>query len=183
MRLEEEADRRGVNVVWKPFLLGPIFGKQGWDTSPFNIYPAKGRYMWRDMQRRCDQLGLPLDPRFAAGEVVFPQHSVRAARTAIAALKQDWGTSFCRHLYSAQFGSGRDISDPEVIGDSVERAGGDADTMLSLSQLDANKQVLRANTQEAESLGLFGAPSFWVEGELFWGDDRLEEALDWALKT
>ena len=49
MGIEALAETAGVEVVWRPFLLGPIFGEQGWNDSPFNIYPAKGRYMWRDM--------------------------------------------------------------------------------------------------------------------------------------
>ena len=70
MRVAELAGSRGVALVWRPFLLGPIFAAQGWRDSPFNIYPAKGRYMWRDMQRTCAALELPLkrpDP--------FPQNS------------------------------------------------------------------------------------------------------------
>ena len=51
MRVEQTAKEAGVGLVWRPFLLGPIFGSQGWNDSPFNIYPAKGRYMWRDMAR------------------------------------------------------------------------------------------------------------------------------------
>jgi 2-hydroxychromene-2-carboxylate isomerase len=77
MRIGTLAAERGVTVAWRPFLLGPLFAEQGWRDSPFNIYPAKGRYMWRDMERICGALGLPLrrpDP--------FPQNSLLAARRA-----------------------------------------------------------------------------------------------------
>ena len=134
MRIDEEAQKRGINVRWRPFLLGPIFAKQGWDTSPFNIYPAKGRYMWRDMQRRCDQLGLPLHFSFAAGEIAFPQHSVRAARAALCALEQDWGQTFCKLLFSAQFAEAQNIADPSAIAACLERAGGNAESVLALSE-------------------------------------------------
>lgn len=183
MRIDEEALKRGVDVSWQPFLLGPLFTKQGWDTSPFNIYPAKGRYMWRDMQRRCDQLGLPLHSSFGAGETEFPQHSVRAARAALCALQQDWGKAFCKLLFSAQFAEGRNIADTTVIVACIERAGGDADSVLALSESDPIKGALRDHTETAETLGVFGAPSFLVGEDIFWGDDRLEDALDWALKT
>ena len=79
MRVEARAAERGVSVNWRPFLLGPIFADAGWRDSPFNIYPTKGRYMWRDMQRICDALGLALrrpEP--------FPQNSLLAARIALA---------------------------------------------------------------------------------------------------
>ena len=79
MRVAALAEARGVALAWRPFLLGPIFAAQGWRDSPFNIYPAKGRYMWRDLERICDALGLPLkrpEP--------FPQNSLLAARVALA---------------------------------------------------------------------------------------------------
>ncbi len=60
MRIEALAATRGATVAWRPFLLGPLFAEQGWRDSPFNIYPAKGRYMWRDLQRICDALWAPL---------------------------------------------------------------------------------------------------------------------------
>jgi len=59
MRLEQAAAQAGVALEWKLFLLGPIFRSQGWSDSPFNLYPAKGRYMWRDLERTCEKAGLP----------------------------------------------------------------------------------------------------------------------------
>ena len=79
LRVAALADERGVSLVWRPFLLGPIFFAQGWRDSPFNVYPAKGRYMWRDLERTCGAMGVPLkrpDP--------FPQPSLLAARVALA---------------------------------------------------------------------------------------------------
>ncbi len=99
MRIGALADAAGVAVRWRPFLLGPIFKAQGWDNSPFNIYPAKGRYMWRDLERVCGRLGLPFrrpDP--------FPQPSLLAARIAHAGLDAGWGEAFCRAVYAAEFG-------------------------------------------------------------------------------
>src|SRR3954462_15973400 len=85
MRIAPLAKARGVSVRWRPFLLGPRFKSQGWDNSPFNLYPAKGRYMWRDLNRICGALGLPLarPPR-------FPQNGLLAARVAVVALQQGW---------------------------------------------------------------------------------------------
>ena len=75
MRIADAAAARGVTVRWRPFLLGPIFKAQGWDNSPFNLYPAKGRYMWRDLERVCDALALPfiLLPQFHQLRVPFRQ--------------------------------------------------------------------------------------------------------------
>ena len=177
MRVEDEAARRGVEVTWRPFLLGPIFHAQGWDNSPFNIYPAKGKYMWRDMARRADALGLNFQRPDG-----FPQNSLLAARAAIAALHEDWGKEFCRLIYKAQFSEGKDISEPLVVGECIEAAGGVAETFLFSAHANTQKAALRANVEEAQAKGIFGAPSFTVGDELFWGDDRLEEALDWALR-
>ena len=182
MRVETEAQVRGVEVIWKPFLLGPIFQAQGWDTSPFSIYPAKGRYMWRDMERRADTLEIAFRRPAADDPRAFPQHSVLAARTATAALYEPWGHDFCRRVYQAEFVHGQDISDPNVIGDCIDAAGGLAQTYLHMAHSNTQKSTLRQNVEEAQTLGIFGAPTFCVDGELFWGDDRLEDALDWAIK-
>jgi 2-hydroxychromene-2-carboxylate isomerase len=177
MRIAPLAQAAGVTVRWRPFLLGPIFKSQGWDTSPFNLYPAKGRYMVRDCERQCAALGIAFrmpDP--------FPQNTLLAARVALAALAEGWGEDFSRAVYSAQFAQARQIGGAEVIGEIVHRLGRDSSAALMRAQSDAIKQKLRAETAEAQRLGIFGAPSFVVGGELFWGNDRLEQALDHAAR-
>lgn len=180
MRVDAEAQSRGVEVLWKPFLLGPIFQAQGWDTSPFSIYPAKGQNMWRDMERRAEKFGLPFHRPAPDDPRAFPQHSVLAARAAIAALQEPWGRDFCRRVYQAEFVQGLDISDPNVIGDCVDSAGGVDQTYLHMAHSNTQRATLRRHVEQAQELGIFGAPTFSVDGELFWGDDRLEDALDWA---
>jgi 2-hydroxychromene-2-carboxylate isomerase len=174
MRVAPLALAAGVTVRWRPFLLGPIFKQQGWDTSPFNLYPAKGRYMVRDCERQCAALGIAFhlpDP--------FPQNTLTAARVALAALAEGWGEEFSRAVYRAQFAEGRQIGSAEVVGAIVRDLGRD-DAVLARAQSDAIKQELRATTEEAQRLGIFGAPSFVAGGELFWGNDRLEQALAYA---
>lgn len=178
-RLDGVAEGAGVATRWRPFLLGPIFKAQGWDNSPFNLYPAKGRYMWRDMERQCAALGLRLArPDPAAGQ--FPSNSLLAARCAVAALEQDWGRRFVREVYRAQFSDLADIADPAVLSAIARRLGQDGEKLLALAQSDAVKAQLRANTEEAQAIGIFGAPFFTVGDEPFWGNDRLDEAVRWA---
>jgi 2-hydroxychromene-2-carboxylate isomerase len=172
MRIAPLAEAAGVTVRWRPFLLGPIFKAQGWDTSPFNLYPAKGRYMVRDCEREAAALGLT----FHLPEP-FPQNSLLAARVAIAGLAEGWGEEFSRGVYRAQFAEGRQVGDPQVIGEIVNALGQDGAAALARAGGDDIKQKLRANTEEAQRLGIFGAPSFIAGGELFWGNDRLEQAL------
>jgi 2-hydroxychromene-2-carboxylate isomerase len=176
VRIGALAARTDVRVRFRPFLLGPIFKAQGWTTSPFNLYPEKGRYMWRDLARLCADLDVPFrrpDP--------FPQNSLLAARVALVALDQDWGEAYCVALFRAQFGDGRRIDDDGVLGDVLATLQVDPSPVLAAARSDAIKTRLRAQTEEAQRLGLFGSPSFTTEdGELFWGNDRLEAALRWA---
>jgi 2-hydroxychromene-2-carboxylate isomerase len=176
MRIGALARARGVIVRWRPFLLGPVFKAQGWDNSPFNIYPVKGRYMWRDLERICAAAGLPF-----VRPAVFPQNTILAARVALVALGEGWGEDFSCAVYAAEFGEGRDIGAPGLIADILTALGRDADAVITRAQADDNKLMLRKNTEEAQALGIFGAPSIvTADGELFWGNDRLEAALDWA---
>ena len=174
-RLTDAATGAGVAVRWHPFLLGPIFAAQGLATSPFNAYPVKGRYMWRDMQRICARQGLAFRQ-----PVPFPQVSLLAARTATA-LDDAARPAFTVAVYAAQFAYGRDISQPETLGDILDRLGHDGQAVMARASSQAVKASLRGATEEAQRLGIFGAPAFiTADGELFWGNDRLDEALAWA---
>jgi len=175
MRVEQAAKDAGVGLVWRPFLLGPIFGAQGWNDSPFNIYPAKGRYMWRDMARICEAQGLTLKE-----PVRFPQNGLKAARLALLGQDEDWGPEFTRRVYLANFAGQKDISGEAVLSGFLKALGLDAGALLARSNEQANKDKLKAQTEEAIAKGIFGAPSFVVGDELFWGNDRLDAALDWA---
>ena len=177
-RVDALAQTEGIEVRWRPFLLGPMFAAQGWTTSPFNLYPAKGRYMWRDLARICAALGLPF-----VQPAQFPQNAVLAARVALVGLAHGWGEDFCRAIYAAEFGSGRNIGEPTAVAEILAKLGQDADAVMAEAQSDAVKTRLRTQTEEAVTLGIFGAPSFVApDGELFWGNDRLEAAIAWAKK-
>ena len=177
MRIDALAERHSVNVRWRPFLLGPIFSAQGWTTSPFNLYPAKARYMWRDVERLCGEIGLPFHrPR------EFPQNSLLAARLALLGATDGWGEAFAKAVFVAEFGEGREIGRPEALSPILTALGLDAGALLARARTDeAVKSRLKAATEEAQSIGIFGAPNFVTEdGELFWGNDRMDEAFDWA---
>lgn len=175
MRIRALADAAGVALRWRPFLLGPIFKAQGWDNSPFNVYQIKGRYMWRDLERICADLGLP----FRKPDV-FPQSGLVAARVALVGLDEGWGETFIEAVYRAEFVDGKLINDPAVTRDILVRMALDPKPIFDRTQTDAIKTKLRENTEEAQRLGIFGAPSLVVDGELFWGNDRLEQAIAFA---
>jgi len=176
-RIDPAAQARGVDVDWQPFLLGPIFRTQGWESSPFNLYPAKGRYMWRDMDREAERLSLPP----VARPKPFPQNSLIAARIALIGLAAGWGVEFCRRVFVAEFADGKSIEDPAELGRLLEGLGVPPEPVLQQAGSDPIKAQLRAATERAVQIGVFGAPTFVCgDGELFWGNDRLEAALDHA---
>ena len=177
MRVERVAREHGRRVVWRAFLLGPIFGAQGWNDSPFNLYPAKGAYMWRDLARICEAEGLALKRPSR-----FPRNGLTAARVACRFADEPWLPAFVRAVYDANFARDLEISEPAVVAECLERAGQAPAPILAAASEDTAKSALRAQTERAVKLGLFGAPSFVTpDGELFWGNDRLEDALAWAV--
>lgn len=176
MRIEAMAAARGVEVVWRPFLLGPIFRAQGWTSSPFNLYPAKGRHMRRDMERITRARGLAM-----TWPPVFPADSLSAARLALIGEGAGWVAAFSKAVFTAGFGAGRDIGDRAVLAEILSDLGLDAQTLFARAPSAEVKLSLRERGEAAMARDIFGAPSFFTEdGELFWGDDRLSEAIDWA---
>ncbi|MCG8414244.1 MAG: 2-hydroxychromene-2-carboxylate isomerase [Pseudomonadales bacterium] len=175
MRIEAVAEKSGVQIVWRPFLLGPVFRKQGWDDSPFNLYPAKGAYMWRDLQRVCDRQGLPFNKPSA-----FPRNGLLAARTVCRFADEAWVPEFVRQIYRANFELDLDISSRDIVSQCLVSLGQNPEEILEKAEDAESKEKLKQQTERAEQLGIFGAPSFTVDGELFWGNDRLEAALEWA---
>jgi 2-hydroxychromene-2-carboxylate isomerase len=176
MRIERLASDAGVALRWRPFLLGPILKQQGLNDSPFNIFAVKGRYMWRDLERVCAAEGLPL----ALPPVRFPQNGLKAARLALIGEKEGWTPAFTRAVFAANYAEQKDISDDATLRTILVALGVDADAAMAAANSPENKDALKRQTEEAAARGLFGAPSFTVRDELFWGNDRLEAALVWA---
>lgn len=178
MRIVEAARAAGVTLRWRPFLLGPVFLSLGWNDSPFNIYPPKGRYMWRDMARLAAKYDIPFQLPSQ-----FPRNGLLAARVAVLGQDQPWIGDFARAAMRANFGEDRDIGQPAVIADMLTALDLPAEALIAEAQSPANKQALRAQTEQATALGIFGAPTFLVDGEMFWGNDRLDDALAWACRS
>jgi 2-hydroxychromene-2-carboxylate isomerase len=174
LRVQHLAREAGVELVWKPFLLGPIFKQQGWESSPFVKLPVKGQYMWRDLERICAAQGIPF-----RRPSVFPRSGLLAARVACQFADATWMPAFARAVYTANFADDREISAPEVIADLLTGLGQDAASVLAQAQTTAAKDGLRMQTEEALQHGIFGAPNLRVGDELFWGNDRLQDGFAW----
>jgi 2-hydroxychromene-2-carboxylate isomerase len=178
LRIEALTRERKMDVAWRPFLLGPIFKAQGWDSSPFNLFAAKGAYMWRDLERLCDAQGL----KFRRPNP-FPQSSLLPARLALTPEVTPVRAEFSRRVYVVHFAEGARIDDEAVMRAIIESLGLDVEAALTQARNEDVKLALRQATEEAMRLKLFGAPSFVTpKGEVFWGNDRLEAALGWTLR-
>jgi 2-hydroxychromene-2-carboxylate isomerase len=175
-RIERLAASAGAGVAWRPFLLGPIFARRAHNPSPFqNADPAERRYRWRDIERICRLQGVPWRPPTA-----YPRNGLLAARVALIAIPEGWGAAFSRAVFHANFAEDQDITNPDRIASIIETFGHPASMVLERAQNPANKTALKAQVDVAIAQGIFGAPSFMVAGELFWGNDRLDQAIAWA---
>lgn len=175
MRIEQAAAAHGVALRWQPFLLGPVFRALGWETSPFVLQKEKGDYVWKDMVRQCRKYGLPWQRPSS-----FPRAAVLPLRIALAGAGQPWIGEFCRRTMRLNFAEDRDIDAPETMAALLADMGLPAHRVIDEALSDANKLRLRRQTETAMEKGIFGAPTFFVGDEMFWGNDRLDDALAFA---
>lgn len=172
MRIEAAAVQLGVQVAWKPFLLGPIFQSLGWASSPFVLQRAKGHYVWQDMARECAKHDLPWTQ-----PSTFPRASVLPLRVALHGADTPWIGAFCQRIMLRNFAQDRDIHTPDAVAEELTALGLPAAAILAQVQSDASKPRLREQTHAAQIRGIFGAPTFFVGDAMFWGNDRLDDAL------
>lgn len=171
VRIEALAGAAGVLLAWKPFLLMPVLKHLG-VGNPFTANAAKCAYMWTDLMRRAEALEIPIER-----PSVYPPNSLVTARVARLGIDEGWGAAFTKEAFRKHWLNDVIIGTDENTQASLVAAGQDPEAALARALSDANMEALRAQTQQAIELGLFGSPSFVVEGELFWGDDRLEDAV------
>ncbi|MBN3805107.1 2-hydroxychromene-2-carboxylate isomerase [Paraburkholderia sp. Ac-20336] len=176
MRIEALAAARGVRVLWRPFLLGPVFRRLGYDNSPFVLQKEKGAYVWKDMERQCRKYGIAL-----TRPGTFPRAALLAMRVALLGANEPWIAAYCRKIMQLNFADDRDIGSPDVVSEALDALGLPAQQLIADAQSDANKLRLREQTDEAIARGIFGAPMFFVGAEMFWGNDRLDDALDYCV--
>ena len=174
-RIGALADARGVELEWQPFWLGPVRERQGLGM-PFPEGSARAAYMWRDLERRAQRLGIPW-----RRPEQYPVNSLPWARVALVGAREGWCRAFTQEAFRLHWVEGRLIGTEGNMRSALATAGQDVDRVLAIASSPEGKEALKQQTEKALSRGIFGAPSFVVGGELFWGDDRLEEALEWAL--
>ena len=176
-KIEAIAAEAGRAVDWKPFMLGATFQKLG-TTSLVNV-PLKGDYSRRDMARTAAFLGVPFTL-----PTEFPAKSIAACRAFywLRKVAPDKAAPFAKAAYRAYFVDGRHVDDPVTLADVARALGIDPEAMAAGMQDAEIKQTLFAVNEEALARGVFGSPFIFVDGEAFWGSDRLDQVARW-LKT
>jgi 2-hydroxychromene-2-carboxylate isomerase len=174
MRLAEIERSSGLSFRWRPFHLLVIL--QEMKHVPFADKPAKSAYMWRDIERRAAMHGFPV--RLPAPYPV--KQSVVANLIAVVGMRDGWGADFVRAAYRRWLELGQETGSEPNISESLREIGQSPEQVLKLAEGDEAKAMLAKETDAARALGIFGSPTFSVGRELFWGDDRLEDAVSWC---
>jgi 2-hydroxychromene-2-carboxylate isomerase len=173
MRIDRVAAATGIDFAWKPFNVRAIMLEM--DNVPFAKKPIKAAYMWRDVERRAALHGL--SPKLPAP---YPLKELELAnRVAVIGMKAGWGVAYVKAAYRRWFEEGEPAGSEPNLTRSLAEAGADAASVIERATSDEGGAALAAATDEARALRVFGAPTFVVDGEVFWGDDRLDDAIAW----
>jgi 2-hydroxychromene-2-carboxylate isomerase len=178
LRIEPLLRGANINLVWRPFNLTTLMRDKGFPRGPFAERPDKLAYMWRDMERRAERFNLPY-----RRPSVYPVDSQRTVRVGILASHEGWCADFTRKVLTMNFAEGRPIGSPGQLEKALSELGRDPEATIRQAHSEDIERALASQTTLASELGVFGSPTFIVDGEVFWGDDRLEDAIAWATQT
>ena len=177
-RLLQIAEQQEIQVVYKPILLGGVFKATG-NRSPIEI-PVKGVYSILDMQRWAEyyQIPMQMNPH-------FPMNTLTLMRilTGVQLLHLEKFEQVLKLLFDAMFGTPQNLNEPTVLAEVLKPSGFSVEDIMSMVQSEVVKQKLITETEQAIQRGIFGAPTFFVGDEMYWGQDRLhfvEQALNKA---
>lgn len=174
MRLPAYALEHGVTFNWRPFNIRTILVEQ--NNIPFAGKPIKAAYMWRDIERRAEKYGLSVKV-----PAPYPLENLPLANlVALLGMQEGWGQDYVVATYRRWFQDGQPAGSDPNLSQSLKEIGQDPVRIVEAATTSAIEDALARETEDAKRLGVFGAPSFVVGGEVFWGDDRLEDAVSWA---
>ena len=173
MRLTAVAEAAGIPFDWRPFSVRAIMREM--DNIPFATKPIKARYMWRDIERRAAKYGIE-----AALPAPYPLEQFDLAnRVAVLGRREGWCRDYVVATYRRWFQLGQPAGSEPNLSDSLAEIGRNPEQAIEAANAEEIEAAYQAATEEARSLGVFGAPTFVVDRELFWGDDRLDDAIAW----
>lgn len=174
MRIEEAAARAGVEVRWRPFNVRQIMVEQ--NNIPFRGKPVKMQYMWRDIERRAARYGIPFNriPTYP----VDPEYL--ANRVGVVSAIEGWCPDYTKATYRAWFLEDKPLGEAKNLIPTLQRLGKDPNAVISRANSQEIRDKYEMETALAREMNIFGSPTFATDGEIFWGDDRLEDALEWC---
>ncbi len=170
-RIEKFARARDIGIEWYPFILKRISSGSGNQSNP-----RKVNYMWRDLKRRADRHGLEYNK-----PAIYPVDYQLTARVALIGSHEGWCPEFTKLVFRWNFVDGRQIGVEKNLEAALHELGKDPEVVIAKAQSGEIAEAMQRQIDKAVSLGIFGSPNFIAGDELFWGDDRLEEALDWCV--
>jgi 2-hydroxychromene-2-carboxylate isomerase len=174
MRLGRVATETGIEFVWRPFNVREIMVAQ--NNIPFANKPVKAAYMWRDVARRSEKYGL--SPKLPAP---YPIPDLPLAnQVALLGMREGWGMEYTIEAYRLWFEEGLAAGAEPNLSRSLRVTGQNPEETIVRASADAAAATFAEQTRAAMALGIFGSPTFVVNGEVFWGDDRLEDAISWS---
>lgn len=173
-RADAVAARAGVTLRWRPFSVRKLMIEQ--NNRPFAGKPAKLAYMWRDLQRRAQRHGVP----FTSIPAYPIDADERANRVATLAAAEGWCPQFAKAAYASWFLENKNPGQVEHLSAVLRGLGREPATIIARADSDEVRALYESQTDTARTLGLFGSPTFVCGDEIFWGDDRLEDAIDWC---
>jgi 2-hydroxychromene-2-carboxylate isomerase len=159
----------GAKAIYRPMLLGGVFQATG-NHSPATI-PAKGKYIFNDFNRYAKRYGVPFN-----SNPHFPINTLLLMRGAAGMQQQqpDQFVAYCSAIFQAIWIDALNMNDPATVGAALHKSGFDPHKLMALANDQATKDALKASTTEAVSRGVFGAPTFFIGDQMFWGQDRLD---------
>jgi len=173
LRIDALASQAGVTVRWRPFNVRPLMRE---NNVMLRDEAQKVRYLWRDIERRAAQHGLP----FVKPPLWPTEPDLLASRVAMVAAEEGWVQPYTVESFRAWYLDGLPLGTEGSLAAILPKVGQDPDRVLALAARPEASARLETETEAARKLGAFGSPTFAVGDELFWGDDRLEEAVAWA---
>jgi 2-hydroxychromene-2-carboxylate isomerase len=174
MRIDEVARQEGVEVRWHPFSVRVLMMEQ--NNIPFRGKPIKTAYMWRDIERRASMYGFP-----ARVPAPYPLTEFDLAnKVAVLGAQEGWCKEYVQEAYRRWFQRGEEAGLDPYLQETLRHIGQDPDRVIQSARSEPIEQAYKEATDEARRLNVFGSPSFVIEGEVFWGDDRLHDAIEWG---